>query len=52
MVMTGHDPDRPGTAFMSFTHGPSARVIAELRALPVDTRVTAGLPLPHGALVR
>lgn len=52
IVMTGHDPDRPGSAFMTFTHRPSAAVTAQLEALPLDTTVTVGLPLPHAELVR
>lgn len=52
MTMAGRDPDQPGTAYMSFTHRPTAAVTARLRALPLDTTVTSGLPLPHAELVR
>ena len=52
VVMAGHRPDRPGTAYMSFTHRPSADVIARLRALPLDTAVSYGLPLPNAELIR
>lgn len=52
IVMAGHDPDQPGTAYMSFTHRPSEHVTAQLKALPLDTVVSYGLPLPHAELVR
>ena len=50
-VMTGHDLEQPGTAYMTFTDRPTASVIARLEALPLDTTVTTGLPLSHAQLV-
>lgn len=45
LVTVGHDPDRPGTAWMSFTTEPDDSTTARIRALPLDTTVTWGLPL-------
>lgn len=45
LVAAGHDPDRSGTAWLSFTLEPDASTMARIGALPLDTTVTWGLPL-------
>lgn len=50
MVTAGHDPDHPGTAWMSFTVRPDAELMARIALLPLDTTVRWGLPLGHEQL--